>query len=95
MLVFVVNFEHIQCINKLFDICMQVCAATAQINTTIKHFFYHVSHEPLLKIYHQDQLTRTPMYYPHRTWRRSGVFIVTFEHISRLVVLFLLVTLSR
>ena len=28
-------------------------------------------------------------------WRRSGVFIVNFEHISYLVLVFLLSTLSR
>ena len=30
-----------------------------------------------------------------RQWRRSGVFIVNFEHISHLVRVFLLLTLSR
>ena len=30
-----------------------------------------------------------------RQWRRSGVFIVNFEHISYLVLVFLLLTLSR
>ena len=30
-----------------------------------------------------------------RQWRRSGVFIVDFEHISYLVLVFLLLTLSR
>ena len=30
-----------------------------------------------------------------RHWRRSGVFIVNFEHISYLVLVFLLLTLSR
>ena len=30
-----------------------------------------------------------------RQWRRSGVFIVNFEHISQIVLLFLLLTLSR
>ena len=30
-----------------------------------------------------------------RQWRPSGVFIVTFEHISQLVLEFLLLTLSR
>ena len=30
-----------------------------------------------------------------RQWRRSGVFIVNFENISRLVVVFLLLTLGR
>ena len=30
-----------------------------------------------------------------RQWRRSGIIIVNFEHISHLVLLFLLLTLSR
>ena len=30
-----------------------------------------------------------------RQWRRSGVFIVNFEHISHLVLVFLLLTLGR
>ena len=30
-----------------------------------------------------------------QAWDRSGVFIVNFEHISHLVLLFLLLTLSR
>ena len=29
-----------------------------------------------------------------RQWRRSGVFLVSFEHISHLVLVFLLLTLS-
>ena len=29
-----------------------------------------------------------------RYWRRSGVFIVNFEHISHLVLMFLLLTLN-
>ena len=28
-------------------------------------------------------------------WRRSGVFIVNFEHISHLILVFLLLTLSK
>ena len=28
-------------------------------------------------------------------WRRSGVFIVNFEHVSQLVLVFLFLTLSR
>ena len=36
--------------------------------------------------------TKTP---EPRYWRRSGVFIVNFEHISHLVLVFLLLTLSR
>ena len=35
--------------------------------------------------------TKTP---ERRQWRRSGVFIVNFEHISRLVLVFLLLTLK-
>ena len=32
---------------------------------------------------------------PRRQWRRSGAFIVNFEHISHLILVFLLLTLSR
>ena len=32
---------------------------------------------------------------PKCQWRRSGIFIVNFEHILRLVLVFLLLTLSR
>ena len=31
----------------------------------------------------------------NRNWRRSGIFTVTFEHISHLVLVFLWLTLSR
>ena len=31
---------------------------------------------------------------PRRQWRRCGVFIVNFEHISQLVLVFLLLTLN-
>ena len=30
----------------------------------------------------------------NKAWRRSGVFIVNFEHISHLVLVFLLLTLN-
>ena len=30
-----------------------------------------------------------------RQWRRSGVFIVNFEHVSHLLLVFLLLTLRR
>ena len=30
-----------------------------------------------------------------RQWRRSGVFIVNFEHISQLIIVFLSLTLSE
>ena len=36
--------------------------------------------------------TKTP---ERRNWRRPGVFVVNFEHISHLVLVFLLLTLSR
>ena len=30
-----------------------------------------------------------------RHWRRSGVFIINFEHISQLFLMFLLLTLNK
>ena len=30
-----------------------------------------------------------------RRWRRSGIFIINFEHISQFVLVFLLLTLSK
>ena len=39
-----------------------------------------------------SKITKTP---ERRQWRRSDVFIVNFEHISHLVLVFLLLTLSK
>ena len=38
-----------------------------------------------------SKLTKTP----ERRWRRSGAFIVNFEHIWHLVLVLLLLTLSK
>ena len=56
----------------------------------------------LIKVYNRDARERceicskftikTP---ERRYWRRSGAFIVNFEHISHLVLVFLLLTFSR
>ena len=42
--------------------------------------------------YVQNETIKTP---ERRHWCRSGVFIVNFEHITHLVLVFLLLTLSR
>ena len=44
----------------------------------------------LLKVNNRDTRTRCERY-----WRHSGILIVNFEHISHLVLVFLLLTLSR
>ena len=73
---------------------------------SIIHFVAKLLRNPagiyLLKVNNRNTRTRceicskltikTP---ERRHWRRSGVFIVTFEHISRLFLVFLLLTLSR
>ena len=41
---------------------------------------------------HSKSTIKTP---ERRQWRRSDVFIVNFEHISHLVLVFLVLTLSR
>ena len=43
----------------------------------------------MLKVNNRNTRTKTLF------WRRSGVIIVNFEHISHLVIVFLLLTLSR
>ena len=42
----------------------------------------------------QDSLGNQRLVYFLYQWRRSGVFIVNFEHISHLVLVFLLLTLN-
>ena len=46
--------------------------------------------KPLIKLFKTGMLDKKIF-----TWGRSGVFIVNFEHISHLVLVFLLLTLSR
>ena len=45
----------------------------------------------MFKVNNRNTRTRCEI----RHWRRSGIFIVNFEHISHLVLMFLLLTLSR
>ena len=44
-----------------------------------------------------ETLEQAVKYVPNtsRQWRHSGIFIVNFEHISHLVLVFLLLTFSR
>ena len=55
----------------------------------------------LLKVNNRNTRTRCEIYSKltiktpeRRQWRRSGVFIVNFEYISRLALVFLLLTLN-
>ena len=43
----------------------------------------------------KETLEQSVKYVRTQQWRRSGIFIVNFEHISHLVVVFILLTLSR
>ena len=56
----------------------------------------------LFKVNNRNTRTRCEIYSKltintpeRRQWRRSGVFIVNFEHISHLVLVFLLLTLNK
>ena len=56
----------------------------------------------MFKVNNRDLRTRSEISskltikYPERChWRRSGVFIVNFEHISHFILVFLLLTLRR
>ena len=54
----------------------------------------------LLKVNNRNTKTRSEICskltikIPERDWWRSGIFIVNFEHISHLVLVFLLLTLN-
>ena len=55
----------------------------------------------LLKVVNRNTTTKCEIYSKltiktpeRRQWRRSGVFIVNFEHISHLALVFLLLTLN-
>ena len=49
-----------------------------------------------MSFYSHDLITDLPSRHlpAQRQWRRSGIFIVNFEHISHLVPVFLLLTLN-
>ena len=50
----------------------------------------------MFRVSNKDTRTTTTMKIPERRhWRRSGIFIVNFEQISHLALVFLLLTLSR
>ena len=56
----------------------------------------------MFKAYNRNTRTKCEIYSKltkkipvRRHWRRSGIIIFSFEHISHLVLLFLLITLSR
>ena len=62
--------------------------------------FSHASGHLFLQSYNRNTRTRCEIWSKltlktHFQWRRSGVFIVIFERISHLVLVFLLLTLSR
>ena len=51
-----------------------------------------VTSQPVIKC---SKLTLETLEQGVKYWRRSGIFIVNFEHISHLALVFLLLTLSR
>ena len=81
-------------------------APTDHSFTFTLRFLYELKHNPagiyLLKVNNRNTRARceicskltinTP---ERRQWRRSGVFIVNFEHISHLALVFLLLTLNK
>ena len=71
------------------------------LNTLLITFIQYPAGIYLLKVNNRNTRTRceicsklTIKIAERRHWRRSGIFIVDFEHISHLVLVFLLLTLS-
>ena len=64
-------------------------------NTNISHYFQVFLSLSLNRLLSAG-LNEFKLYFEHiHHWRRSGVFIVNFEDVSHLVLLFLLLTLCR
>ena len=49
----------------------------------------------MFKLNNKDKTKTTTKPPEQRQWRRSGVFIVTFEHVSHVFLEFVLLTLNR
>ena len=70
------------------------------LQISIHGFFVSSAGIYLLKVNNRNTRTRCEIYklttkvQEQRHWRRPGIFTVTFEHISHLVLVLLLVTLS-
>ena len=96
--------DHVRTIENKISKNLGPLYKAKKINAeALKCFFYtHPAGIYLFKVNNRNTRTRceicskltinTP---ERRHWRRSGVFIVNFEHISHLVLVFLLLTLSR
>ena len=85
---------------------MQHWVEIDQLDFLINENLFEVIHNPagnyMFKVNNKNTRTRceicsklTIKMPERRQWRRFGVFIVNFEHISQLVLVFLLLTLSR
>ena len=94
------NFEKLTIQNWVENLAKKFGNFLALVAT--KQLFMNPVGIYLLKVNHRDARTRygicskltikTP---ERRQWRCCGVFTVNFEHISQLVLVFLLLTLSR
>ena len=91
---------------NLVDILKELRNITPQklkVNSfLINHFQYNRAGNYMLKVKSRNTRTRcetcsklTIKIPERRHWRRSRIFIVNFEHVSHLVLMFLLLTSSR
>ena len=89
-------------INFVQSIFLETFCFITLVNARPKFIEYLPSRQSLFKVNNKNTRTwcelcskltmKTP---ERRQWRCSGVFIVNFEHISLLVLVFLMLTLSR
>ena len=85
---------------KRFVVGGRTDAYSQPIQTSKMEFLANPAGNYMFKVNNRNTRTRCEIFSKltiktRRQWRRSGVFIVNFEHILRLALVFLLLTLSR
>ena len=83
----------IECQNSPFDLKITQVILTLSLSTSAGIYLFKVNNRNTRKRCEiSSKLTMKTLEQPQ--WRRSGAFIVYFEHISHLVLVFLLLTLD-
>ena len=85
------SFKDTMFLCRFSPLCCGYCAAFQILGFILLFFLLKILHPILILVFVWNYCRGA--FKTH--WRRSGIFIVNFEHISHLVLVFLLLTLSK